>query len=146
MKKLQWMALVILQEIKMLKVKSLLRYVYDSEYRADINRLRDLLHGGNFTSTHKVLRLDEIKFSHNVNYPLWILKLVRQITDGVQLPPIKVIYDQKRDSWIVVDGNHRLMAYRICLRPTDLVSVRILHKKGTTVYSSYPHKFEEAHA
>ena len=146
MKKLQWMALVILQEVKMLKVKSLLRYVYDSEYRADINSLCDRLHGGNFTATLKVLRVDEIRFSHNVNYPLWVMKLVRQITDGERLPAIKVIYDQERDAWIVVDGNHRLMAYKMTLRPNDLIPVRILHKKGTTIYTSYPRKFEEAHA
>ena len=126
MKKCIWMIRVILQELRMLKFKSILRYVYDARYRADINRLRDLLSGGKLTSQFRMLALREIHFSHDVTYPLWVLKLVRQLADGEELPPIKVIYDQKRNHYIVVDGNHRLMAHKLSRGHSPYVRVRVL--------------------
>lgn len=126
MRKVVWFGLVILQELKMLKFKSLFRYLYDSRYRKDINNLSNLLSPLKLTSEVNYLALSQIRFSHDITYPTWVLRLVRDIDNGVPMNPIKVIYDPKAESYIVVDGNHRLMAHKLSHPHKAMIPVRIL--------------------
>lgn len=129
MKRYKWFLLVIGQELVMLKFKAILRYLYDSNYRKDINLLSQLLSGGKLSAQLEYLSLDQIDFSHDVTYPLWVMSLIRQLSQGKEFQPIKVILNPQTNKYMVIDGNHRLMAYYLTYSSRAVIQVRVLRKR-----------------
>jgi hypothetical protein len=111
-KKTRWLILVLIQEISMFKWKAVFKYYYKKSYRKEINKLKSILSNGRLSSTKDVIQLSEIDFSHEINYPKWVEKLKKDLTeDHENYKPIKV-FKIKDGRYIVVDGNHRLFALK----------------------------------
>lgn len=111
------------------KFKAMLRYAYDPTYRRDINYMCRVLSRNRWTATDAELPLYSIRFSHAINYPRWVDELCGRMYDTLWYPkPIKVVYDWKRDdgTYLVVDGNHRLMAWKRMYSPGRLIRVILL--------------------
>lgn len=125
--KLRWTLAIIIQELLMCKFRAVIKYYVKPSYRKDINVLRDILSQGRMKGSKGYLRLGDIQFSHEINYPLWVEKMeVRMIADPDDYTRIKVIDHNGR--WLVVDGNHRLMALRRTRGLDSKVRVLILSR------------------
>lgn len=135
MSKLSWLLLVIKQELLRGKFWAVFRYAIDSQYRKDLNILREHLHAGVRTKVHTEIALKGINFSHDINYYRWVRKLVSDIENGAELEEIKVIKIDGK--YKVVDGNHRLMAYKISFGPDKKIKVRVLEKRGILTKKCY---------
>lgn len=128
LKKFRWTCMVILQELRMCKFKAVLKFYVKPSYRKDIKLLRDILSKAPLKSRKSSIILEEIHSSHEINYPQWVYKLVRDYqTLGIPFKRIKVF--RYNDKWIVIDGNHRLEAMKICLYRKEAVDVLILEYK-----------------
>lgn len=125
-----WMASLV-REARKRKFKAIMRFFYDRQYRADIKHIADLTTRAPLTSRFGHLKLHEISFSHAINYPKWVDRLEKELrwetVGAVELQPIKVMYDDSVKRWIVIDGNHRLMAMKRVCPFYAIVPVRILY-------------------
>ena len=125
--------LVILKELAQKKFKAVFKYYWKKSYRKDIQHLRDILSKGKLYSKSSTLRLGQIHFSHEINYPGWVNKLENDLLlDPENYEPLKVFMEVNHDDlknpyrWIVIDGNHRLMAMKNTFIPETSVLVRKL--------------------
>lgn len=133
--KARWMYRVLFHELlKKRKFYAFARLAFDPVYRADILHLRNLLSAPGIKMYRAEMRLQDIKFSHDVNYPEWVESLKGRLLKGERPEPIKVFWDHTRNQWIVIDGNHRLAAMRAVLSPDALVRVKILHRVGDLIH------------
>jgi len=128
----RWWMRSLVREVKKGKFKAIFRYFYDTKYRNDIRHICDLTTGqGKLTSRMGHLKLADIHFSHDINYPKWVDRLVKELRweyeHAMKFEPIKVMYDQSTSRWVVIDGNHRLMAMKRVLPFYATVPVKILH-------------------
>ena len=132
----KWWMRSLCREIRKLKFKAIFRYFYDGAYRKDIKHIADLTtRNGKLTSRMGHLKLYEIHFSHSINYPKWVKRLEKELGHDVENPmrwePIKVMWDDaKGGRWIVIDGNHRLMAMKRVAPFYSMVPVRVLYPKN----------------
>lgn len=127
----KWWMRSLCREVRKGKFKAIFRYFYDSTYRTDIKYIADLTTGqGKLTSRMSYLKLNEIHFSHSINYPKWVNRLSEELLRTAEVPPIKVMYDYSKRKWIVIDGNHRLMAMKRVLPFYARVPVKILYPQG----------------
>ena len=108
------MILVILKELVQGKYKAVLKYYWKKSYRKDIQHLRDILSKGKLYSKSSTLKVGQINFSHEINYPKWVEKLKTDLyNDPDDYEPIKVFLEVDHTNtrnpykWIVIDGNHR---------------------------------------
>lgn len=128
-KHLYWRIKSIIKNLKKGKIKSFLRFVYDSKYRNDINYMLETVrqHKGLRCINHQA-SLREIVQGHEINYPEWVDTLVDniRINGYMNLEPIKVIWDPKIGKFLIVDGNHRFIALRKSLYPFQVVNVKLL--------------------
>ena len=133
-RKFRWTLMIILQELLMCKYKAVFKYFVKKSYRKDLNLLRDILSKEPLTSHKKTINLNMIEFSHEINYPHWVKKLEENIDDKVSyiIPPIKVILHEGK--YLVVDGNHRLKAYKNTLHSNSLLNVVVLEYKSKVTY------------
>jgi len=121
--KLRWTIMIIIQELKMCKYKAVFKYFVNPSYKRDINFLRDILSKGILTSEKTSMRLGDINFSHEINYPEWVQKLVRDLKQSPNnYQRIKVFYTEEK-GWIVIDGNHRLKALKTVSNPDKIINV-----------------------
>ena len=121
--KLRWTIMIIIQELRMCKYKAVIKYFIKPSYRKDINFIRDYLYKGNLTSEKTSLRLGDINFSHEINYPMWVEKLIRDLEESPDnYQRVKVFYTKEK-GWIVIDGNHRLKALKTVLHPDRGINV-----------------------
>lgn len=132
-KKTRWMILVILKELAQGKFRAVFKYYWKKSYRKDIQHLRDILSKGKLYSKSSTLRLEQIHFSHEINYPKWVKKLEDDLFyDPENYEPIKVFLEVDHTNtknpykWIVIDGNHRLQAMKNELHPNTRIRVRKL--------------------
>lgn len=126
--KLRWTFFTLIRELKLHKFKAIARYFYDGKYRRDVNVIRDELCWGKLKSFKNEIPLGEIQSSHDINYSDWVIKLTRQLRDDttgiIDKRPIKVYSLDGR--WIVIDGNHRLMAMNLIWGRERKVPVQVL--------------------
>jgi len=121
----------LLKNVKYLKFKSLARRFYDRQYARDIDHQWKVTgYYGKLASFHTHLPLVELFSSHDINYHDWVLKLKAKLQRYQPLAPIKVIWDPFYSRWMVVDGNHRLAAYRSEKSGSFDVPVIILYPVG----------------
>ena len=132
-KKTRWMILVILKELVQGKYRAIFKYYWKKSYRKDIQHLRDILSKGKLYSKSSTLKLGQINFSHEINYPKWVEKLKTDLyNDPDDYEPIKVFLEVDHTNtrnpykWIVIDGNHRLMALKHTFHPDTKIRVRKL--------------------
>ena len=112
-RKTRWTIMVLVQEISMGKWKAILKYFRKKSYKADIDRLCDILSKGRLTGEKSILYLEDIHSSHEVNYPEWVDVLVERYRKGSEdYKRVKVFFLEDQQRWIVIDGNHRLQALR----------------------------------
>lgn len=126
---LLWYYLTLKSEIKHKKIKSIVKLFTNKCYRNDIKRLANKLHGKKYEIQLAQIPLKAIKFSHSITYSEWVLTLMMEIKTGTNqfcetLRPIKVIKED--DGYMVIDGNHRLMALKLSYPADHPVIVRIL--------------------
>lgn len=118
------------------KFKAILRPLYDSTYRRDLQTLRSVVGDGHHTLVEVELPLYMIHSSHAINYPDWVNTLVGRMYDTLWHPPLmKVIKDEQRsrdgyEYYMVVDGNHRLAALKILFSPGEKVRVILMVKEA----------------
>ncbi len=114
--------MIVIQEMMMCKWKAIFRMFWDTKYRKNIYHLRDILSKAPLTGEKSTLKLEEINFSHDINYPDWCDKLIFKLAcNQSDYKRIKVFYDDNR--WIVIDGNHRLFALKYMLPPDTEIDV-----------------------
>lgn len=124
--KIKWTIMVILQEMMMGKWKAIFKYFWKPSYHRDINKVRDILCKGKMYGIKTQVRLCDIKPSHEINYPKLVDKLERDIIQGKTLPRLKVFMINEFH-YIVIDGNHRLLAYKKTY--PHMVSIDVLELK-----------------
>lgn len=125
LKKFRWSVMIILQELMMCKYRSIIKYYIKPSYRKDINVLRDILSKAPLKGRKDVLIFNDINFSHEINYPKWVEKLAyNYMVNDINYKRIKVFFHE--DKWIVIDGNHRLLAMKETMSPLEQVEVLIL--------------------
>lgn len=127
----RWWMRSLCREVRKGKFKAIVRYFYDSTYRMDIRHICHLTTGrGKLANRMSHLKLNEIHFSHSINYPRWVNKLEKELRWQVEYPmlwqPIKVMFDESKGQWVVIDGNHRLMAMKRVMPFYTNVPVKIL--------------------
>lgn len=126
-KKLRWTILIMIQEASMCKWKAILKFYYKASYRRDIRRLRDVLSQGKLKGTKRLMSLNQIEFSHEINYPEWVWELERRLMDdGDDYKTIKVHLMPDTNRYAVIDGNHRLMALKNHYGHSSKILVRVL--------------------
>ncbi len=114
LRKFRWTVMIVIQELLMHKFKAIFRMFWDKAYRKDIYHLRDILSKAPLKGEKTTLQLCDIDYSHDINYPKWVVYLRRKLyANPKDYKRIKVFYDQ--DHWIVIDGNHRLRALKVAL-------------------------------
>jgi hypothetical protein len=106
------------------KVWSKARLFVDANYRNDIVLLFSHLSKRRFKAQRALMKLKDINFSHDINYPDWVEKLKKKIDKGGNIPDIKVTNIEGK--WMVVDGNHRLAAMKEILSEDTKVPVKKL--------------------
>jgi ParB-like chromosome segregation protein Spo0J len=74
--------------------------------------------------------LQDLHASHDINYEDWVGTLCEELRISGKLQPIKVIYDAIKNQWMVIDGNHRLEAYKCSKLGTFDVPVIVLYPKN----------------
>lgn len=127
-RKLRWTIMIILQELSMCKYKAVLKFYFKKSYRKDIKVLRDILSKGKLKGTKTQLPLKDINFSHEINYPSWVIKLCEDLKESEDnYKRVKVFYHNGR--YIVVDGNHRLKALKLMCDPLKAINVLELNYK-----------------
>lgn len=128
--KLKWTIMVILQEIMMGKWKAIIKYFIKPSYHKDINKIRGILCKGKMQAHKTEVRLCHILFSHEINYPAWVIKLMEEELKGDRpIPRIKVFaLDEFR--YVVIDGNHRLKAKKLLYGGQSMVKVLELRYKS----------------
>lgn len=88
------------------KYKAFGHLLFDREYRASIEKLHQLTK--NCTKNEvKPVHIDDLVPGHKIVYPAYALSLFGVANN---LPKIRVVYDNERHKYVVVDGNHRLPA------------------------------------
>lgn len=123
-KKLRWTIMIVIQELLMHKFKSIFRIFYDKTYRKSIYHLRDILSKAPLTSEKTTMRLGDISYSHDINYPKWVDYLIAKLKiDKTDYKRIKTFFDTTANKWIVIDGNHRLAALNCILPPETEINV-----------------------
>ena len=128
MHKPSWRLDKIIKNIKKKKFKAMLRYFYDSQYRDQVNYMVNLVKQNEVKCIETTVRIGDIKFGHSINYPKWV-QILRYLIhrDGyLSLDPIKVIIDNSCGKYLVVDGNHRLMALKQELISSHKIPVKLL--------------------
>lgn len=110
------------------KFYAIFRVLWDSEYRSQINYMLSVCRQHDLILSHGQVALGDIVAGHKINYPKWVNHLVHKInTVGwKKLEPIKVIWDKNQNKWLVVDGNHRLEAFKRTLPKSTRMPVFIL--------------------
>jgi hypothetical protein len=131
LKNLAWFFMVLKQEVKKRKWRAIFKFFTNDCYRNDIKRLAAMLHGRKYEIVLQKVKLSNIDFSHEINYPSWVLTLAMELRTGSrrftkQHKPIKVIRSPGTSQYTVIDGNHRLMAMKLILDPEEYVEVRFL--------------------
>jgi hypothetical protein len=123
--KLRWIIMVIIQEIMMGKYKAVFKYFIKPSYRKDINLLCDLLSKGRLTGRKDMVKLSDINYSHEINYPKWVHKLQQDLWKDIDnYKRIKVILHNNK--YLIVDGNHRLQAFNRTFAKDRMIKVLIL--------------------
>lgn len=130
-RKTRWLMVTIIQELLMGKYLAVWKYYTKAKYRKDINVLKNLLAPHKLYGRKSTIYLREIHMSHEINYPDHVQKLAREYSKypryahkAPDIPHIKVILND--GEWLVVDGNHRLMAMEYCFNQNQLINVLIL--------------------
>lgn len=123
----------LIKNLKKKKFKSIFRVFWDSQYRHDIRYMKTLVQREERQVVKGLIKIGAIKLGHDINYPQWVRFLFNQLdaAEGliVNLPPIKVVWDPKQLSWLVVDGNHRLRALQMYYPGNHQIEVDILEPK-----------------
>lgn len=128
LKKTRWLAIVLIQELLMLKFRAIFKYFVKPTYRKDINRICSVMSKHEWYSELTELDIQDIHPSHEINYPEWVLEIINRLMIGTaSVKPIKVI--EIDDRFMVIDGNHRLMAYRFWFGFPYKIQVRLLKPK-----------------
>lgn len=126
----------ILREIGKAKFYAVLRCLWDKRYRRDIRHVGSLLKGDKLIRVRRRMPLCSIRQGHAINYQGWVTKLTKKMYDSLWYPPpIVVIYDWIKDdgTWVVVDGNHRLMAYKYSFTPGyEIVIIELVPQRKVT--------------
>jgi hypothetical protein len=93
------------------KVYAMFRFLIDKDYRRDIRIIKKM---SEVPYVYKNVRVEisELVAGHSVNYPRWVKKLVKQLLDGKHPPHMEVMYHDRLKKYVVLDGNHRLPAFR----------------------------------
>lgn len=117
--------MTILQEMKMCKWKAIFKFFYKWSYHKDIMKLCNILSKGRLTSKRATLTLRQIHFSHEINYPEWVIKLCEDLAKDKNNYKIIKVFEHK-GKFIVIDGNHRLKALKIVLKPYNRINVLLL--------------------
>lgn len=127
-RKTRWTIMILIQELMMCKYKAVLKFYYKKSYRKDIKLLRDILSKGKLTATKTEVKLVDINYSHEINYPAWVDKLCKDLQkDNTDYKRIKVFYHEGR--YLVIDGNHRLMALKRTVKLNTMIKVLLLTYK-----------------
>lgn len=134
------------RNLKKGKFYAIFRVLWDSQYRQQIQYMRSLTRNLDLVLSHGSVPLTSIVSGHEINYPGWVKHLVNKInTQGwKKIEPIKVIWDESQSKWFVVDGNHRLEAFRRTLPKYTKIPVFILRptEKSLVEYQNdVYHKF-----
>lgn len=129
---LKWHAKSIIKSFKHKKFKAIFRFFYDSKYRFQIQRLYSLTSDQPLKMVTGQLPIYNIKPGHDINYPEWVKILINRIeTQGYKtLDPVKVIWNESMNSYMIVDGNHRFEALRSTLSKYQTIEVNMLVPKG----------------
>jgi len=127
-RKTRWTIMIIFQEAMMGKWKSIAKFYYKKSYRKDIKHLRDILSKGKLSARKIEMKLGDINYSHEINYPDWVDKLINDLKqDPDNYKRIKVFNDN--GNYIVIDGNHRLKALNEVFSANKLIKVLFLTYK-----------------
>lgn len=123
-----WKIRSVLKNIKKGKFKALVRYFYDQSYRSDVDYMLTLVRKEPVEVVDRLISLDEIVSGHSINYPEWVFVLRQEIREyGYKsIPPIKVIYDESKKKYLIVDGNHRFAALKRELGSLQRIKVQLL--------------------
>jgi 23S rRNA-/tRNA-specific pseudouridylate synthase len=95
------------------KFKSYIQSFIDSEYRRQLNELYALTHD-KVKTERRFVNVERIVHGHKVIYPEYEQMLLNN--DSIPIAPIRVV--QKDETYLVVDGNHRLAAVKARARKT----------------------------
>lgn len=126
-RKFRWAVMVLVQELMMGKYKAVLKFFVKPSYAIDIIRLCSILSKAPLTSRNITIALSEIHSSHEINYPGNVSAMVRHLMvhGYYSLPLLKVFYDEEKERYVVVDGNHRLKAMKTLFHSHDRVKVEV---------------------
>lgn len=127
--KTKWLLMVIIQELSKKKYRAVIKYWTKPSYRKDINFLKEILSKGRLTSFDTKMLLGTINYSHEINYPQWVVELEKKLRkDPNDYERIKVfIHEGKR---YVIDGNHRLKSLNNVFNSNKLINVKLLTYKN----------------
>lgn len=123
----QWWYRSARREVHKRKYYAISRFFWDVAYRRDIMHIAHITTEYKLTAINGRLQLGLIKPSHDINYPGWVDELEAKIAiynaEGIPLDPIKVMWDWTKHCWVVIDGNHRLAAYKRVF--SDMMDVEV---------------------
>jgi hypothetical protein len=126
---MMWISCSFVRDVRKHKWKAIFRVLYDRTYRRDLQRIRRVIGDGYYKLVESELPLCQIHNSHAINYHDWVNTLVGRMFDTHWHPqPIKVIRDPSRNwaggpYYLVVDGNHRLVAMKRIYSPGKIIKV-----------------------
>lgn len=130
-----WHTRSAMKEFKKMKFKAIFRYLYDRQYRAQIDNLAEYTCDKDLRAIEDVqVRVGDVMFSHEINYPSWVDALVAQIhfKGLASLEPIKIMRHKSFDGkYLVIDGNHRLAAMKKSAHVTRWINVILLEENKT---------------
>lgn len=123
MEKILWYLSAAMAELARGKVRPLIAYALDPDFRRDVAALRPLVGWRVGTYTRRRVRLGDIQPTHKVHYPAHVAELATALWLGCQVRPLTCVKVGRL--YHVINGNHRLDALRRCHGPAYRVPVEL---------------------